>query len=1523
MPGAIAATSNSTTCTACPAGSVAPAANGTVCLTCTGRNVSTSASGAACAECPAGWVPVDGNSACEECGPGTAELGTTACVSCGAGSYSNTTAATTCLTCTAGRYAVGPAATECAACGAGKFSGPAASTCGVCGPGTYSTATAANCTYCPPGSVAPGNATADACTLCDRGHIAPSAGGTACTACGPGTAANETGASACVTCEAGSWAPLPVANPLCNLTDYGYVQPERGTSMQVQCEAGTYSAFRGGTRCRLCTPGFTSLPPFAECSQCTNGTYAPVRNATSCTACPYNAVAAPGASSCKQCGPDIPGTVADVNATSCSLCAAGSRRVGRACVACPAGWYSVLTPNASIVPPFTGAENCSVCPAGTYPNASATTCIAALPSLFQYTNASGAGAPSYAPAGWVVDASATYAMQCPAGSYVDNSSTTVCTPCPNGFWNNASAVGTCWECGQGRYQPLGATGVAECKPCEAGTIKPRAGAGLCQSCTDGRVASVDRTVCLPCDSNVFTCVGRQAYVPAAGSWFAGNISSVEDLMAVATDVTGTTVASSAALHACLNTAACAVTSVVTFALADGSVTTSVPTALCNLTDATNTTQVAACASAGVTVQTFMVTTCAAGYTGLLCADCLPGYALDWDDATCLACSSAEASAGGTVVAALAVLVAAILFIRFPLRRDTAAIPALRITIVFVQLLALLGNYAGTLSTRYRAFSHATRYLGDPLWRLYAPLQCTYGIRYRETFYLTLVMPIVLMVLAVIVNWALNAAARLRSRLLHDTLHSSVVLIYIIYFPLLTTVLKAFILYSEPIEGRYYLKTDLRVAIDTPEYTQLRNTAIFAIVVYYVIVPAAVFAYLGWNRARLNDEASTTRAVLRFLYDGTSYPGSANWDRRMLDRLHATAAAAVKAQAATASSSAGAASTGSGAGVGGADGEGGERDGTAAVTTNDDPYSAASQIDYIAEMVAVVQAAREAELAGGSSSSSADGDAAHEDDEEEGEGEEAAGDDEQEVLEGGIGGDGDGAAGGGPPPTARRRRRRRWWCRPMRTARSLVRRYRRLRASLSSSGTWWYEAMVHVRRIGVASLYYFFLFNFEMQMYTILFMLIPLLWLHVLYAPYDAARGNNLETASFLGIICTAMLSLMYKQPSMASRQGGILAGMLALGAVLFTLMVAHVVAPIVAGTVRWARATVAAYKARRAAAQQARMKKAARRMRRGKRASLREGGAPDAVVGEVGDDGGGDDGGGSDVEDDGGDTGSGGDGGEGGSVVSADPPRVRDVVGSPLPPQNVAQQLAAAGVQLPTTLALKPEYLSFVDTAVMMYNKLLVPIPGPLLQDDPAAAAALDAIMARGGGGTALLNLLVLVTVPDLLLRVLSGREAERAGLGNALKQYRQYAALVAARRAAASAAGRGVRARRGSSSGGGRAPPARLTLEASPASIVSAPLPPPIARAASNRALPVLRSPRPSPVPAVAPAAASAVPPAPPPPPPPPAAHVPVAVAAPPPAPHGRPVAPAPAATAVVVGGGRRDGADADDDDDDGHVDV
>ena len=448
--GRFAADDGATSCETCPVGRFAPEGAAT-CSPCAAGTFADVDGSAECVACGEGQFSGEGSATCETCAPGTFAQGggASSCAACPAGTFMPEVGARECIPCRAGEEpnqdataclpvdGCAPGTVHdverdvCVSCAAGTFSDTHdAAVCQACPDGTTSQDGAAACysvDACPPGTQV--NAAGE-CLPCGAGTFSEEADATSCEACPQGTASSTEGSARCTPCAPGTVADA-IGAVACRLCPEG----TRADASHTFCVDDT-----------ACLPG-TEPNLDGTCSRCREGTFSPAPN-SACLACPLGTFSADGAERCVACEP---GTVVDVEgATSCTACPAGTfmpEQGGAFCLPCAAGTTSMA-----------GADVCfdvDDCAPGSF-RADDDSCVACAPGSFSDdVNATGCFScrrGTYAP-----DEGAQECTPCPAGTFASDDGALQCAPCPAGRFADIVGAVECMACPAGTTSDEGAT----------------------------------------------------------------------------------------------------------------------------------------------------------------------------------------------------------------------------------------------------------------------------------------------------------------------------------------------------------------------------------------------------------------------------------------------------------------------------------------------------------------------------------------------------------------------------------------------------------------------------------------------------------------------------------------------------------------------------------------------------------------------------------------------------------------------------------------------------------------------------------------------------------------------------------------------------------------------------------------------------------------------------------------------------------------------------------------------------------
>ncbi|XP_077334048.1 uncharacterized protein LOC143975484 [Lithobates pipiens] len=137
---------------------------------------------------------------------------------------------------------------------------------------------------------------------------------------------------------------------------------------------------------------------------------------------------------------------------------------------------SIVTTTADFNCSSVNTTECTVCPAGTYPDNDTEFCLCC---------SSGACVNSL------------YCLPCQSGYYQPHSGQANCLPCPQGFYSNTSKSEVCQSCQPGSFSNANASVL--CTPCEKGFFSSIQNATQCQPCTPGSFCNTSScTSCAPC-----------------------------------------------------------------------------------------------------------------------------------------------------------------------------------------------------------------------------------------------------------------------------------------------------------------------------------------------------------------------------------------------------------------------------------------------------------------------------------------------------------------------------------------------------------------------------------------------------------------------------------------------------------------------------------------------------------------------------------------------------------------------------------------------------------------------------------------------------------------------------------------------------------------------------------------------------------------------------------------------------------------------------------------------------------------
>ena len=176
----------------------------------------------------------------------------------------------------------------------GYYSSQSGSTqCVVCSAGWYSN-DGISCNLCPAGQYSPTSAQSS-CQICTVGTYAAQNGSIQCTVCPAGSYSNDS--ISCEFCPPGQYSQSP-AQSGCQNCPAGTYYAESGASQCTLCPAGNYSDQEGVTYCEPCSPGTYSSKAGQPCLPCSDSLYNPSPGQSLCVSCPINSAPSENNTAC-------------------------------------------------------------------------------------------------------------------------------------------------------------------------------------------------------------------------------------------------------------------------------------------------------------------------------------------------------------------------------------------------------------------------------------------------------------------------------------------------------------------------------------------------------------------------------------------------------------------------------------------------------------------------------------------------------------------------------------------------------------------------------------------------------------------------------------------------------------------------------------------------------------------------------------------------------------------------------------------------------------------------------------------------------------------------------------------------------------------------------------------------------------------------------------------------------------------------------------------------------------------------
>ena len=420
-----------------------------------------------CSKCPLDFPndittePNDEISCNGKCPKGTYYADALGCQSCFAGKFNNisgSTGSSSCLECALGSYSNKDGSSSCQNCLGGKTTNAIGSSrealCIDCDVGRYSDR-GASCQDCPQGYI--GTDYKAYCDVCESGkfqnnitNVPP----TKCEDCSTDTYTNTKAQTICKRCTSTERA-------------------DTGSSVCVKCEVGQYMTTENPRNCENCAAGKFSIYGEVECTECDQGYYADkMIAATRCISCPSGwygsgAVVAKRINEsgvCNRCttGRYSKAKGADSNET-CIGCQPGKKAKDvdaateeiNACTVCLVGQYRPSTDDVT---------KCNKCQMGkTLGVKGGSKCIDCIPGRFSDQ----------------LGSNTTDCRECPIGYSTEEGAGTSptkdkCVACLLGTYANTKGLTKCLACVAGKFSDVLVTVESEefCKRCVVGQYRP-------------------------------------------------------------------------------------------------------------------------------------------------------------------------------------------------------------------------------------------------------------------------------------------------------------------------------------------------------------------------------------------------------------------------------------------------------------------------------------------------------------------------------------------------------------------------------------------------------------------------------------------------------------------------------------------------------------------------------------------------------------------------------------------------------------------------------------------------------------------------------------------------------------------------------------------------------------------------------------------------------------------------------------------------------------------------------------------
>jgi hypothetical protein len=720
-----------------------------------------------------------------------------------------------CSSCAVGKHirsGMGSDVSNCtvSGCGAGFVFDSGLSKCAACQAGKFAAVDEVSCSNCPAGQYS-GSSGASSCTQCPVGTYSSSTGASICTSCSAGKWTYSLNSTICTDCVAGKyWKNSSIGCTDCPDGTYNNQAGQTSSGACATCTAGSFSS-AGSSVCGDCPAG-TYPSGGANCQACSAGTYAQFSKSPACTLCSAGKFGnTTGLSSCPFCPA---GKFSSENSSFCSNCLVGTyspTNGSASCILCPAGLYSDSP----------GFSACSSCLAGSF-------------SSYGYTNCTTCPEGTYSP-----DDGSVKCINCPAGSWSPEPGSSVCTTCEAGTYQSSNASTSCTECAAGRFSF--ASNSVSCALCSAGTISSQNGSTSCSVCPIGKYSEAGASSCSSCAEFATTFTAGS---PSIRSCFCqeGHYGSAFKSNGICKLCTGNNIG-----VACSSNASFPIVQAGYFrSLQDPS-----SALICS--------PASACPETGEAAQT----SCADGYTGSVCGDCILFYSFR-QGLVCTKCPS-PASRAVTYVAIFTILL--LVLYRF-IKKNFNISQESRIALLWIQIIATYPSISSSWPKQLLGFFSFLSFSNLDI-AVFSP-ECSIPLTFWSKYWLKMCLPLIstgalafIQLVIFFIKRARGSIQPLREELRQIYVRTKNLFGFItlaFFTTIVSSALSPFVCISQP-DGTYNLAASPNILCFGDEWRSHLSVIVIFIIGYLVIYPTYLFLILaGMEKDRFKSVFGTSREL---------------------------------------------------------------------------------------------------------------------------------------------------------------------------------------------------------------------------------------------------------------------------------------------------------------------------------------------------------------------------------------------------------------------------------------------------------------------------------------------------------------------------------------------------------------------------------------------------------------------------------------------------------------------------------------